>query len=164
MKVYAQKQNQPQQQVSSALPRSSAQSLAAGPIANSIMNLQRTIGDQAVQGMLHANAEGLDAGSDTVATTRFAHDFSRIPVHSKAPVKLQAKLNVNTPGDIHEQEADRVAEQVTSMPEPQVQRACACGGGCPSCQNEQADYQHLQTKPIQAQGAEQIAAPPIVDE
>ena len=35
---------------------------------------------------------------------------------------IQAKLVVGQPGDVYEQEADRVAEQVISMPEHQVQR------------------------------------------
>ena len=35
---------------------------------------------------------------------------------------IQAKLKVGQPGDKYEQEADRVAEQVMQMPEPQVQR------------------------------------------
>jgi hypothetical protein len=35
---------------------------------------------------------------------------------------IQSKLKVGRPGDIYEQEADRVAEQVMSMPEPQSQR------------------------------------------
>ena len=35
---------------------------------------------------------------------------------------IQAKLKIGQPGDIYEQEADRVAEQVMQMPEPQVQR------------------------------------------
>jgi hypothetical protein len=34
---------------------------------------------------------------------------------------IQAKLKVGQPGDIYEQEADRVAEQVMGMPEPVVQ-------------------------------------------
>lgn len=33
---------------------------------------------------------------------------------------LEAKLSIGAPGDIYEQEADRVAEQVMRMPEPQV--------------------------------------------
>jgi hypothetical protein len=37
--------------------------------------------------------------------------------------KIQAKLKINQPGDIYEQEADRVADQVMMMPEPRkVQR------------------------------------------
>lgn len=35
---------------------------------------------------------------------------------------IQAKLKVGQPGDIYEQEADRVAEQVMRMTEPEVQR------------------------------------------
>ena len=41
---------------------------------------------------------------------------------------LQAKLRIGQPNDIYEQEADRVAEQVMSMPESQasVQRYTCC--------------------------------------
>ena len=35
---------------------------------------------------------------------------------------IQAKLKVGQPGDVYEQEADRVAEQVMNIPGPQVQR------------------------------------------
>lgn len=38
---------------------------------------------------------------------------------------IQAKLKVGQPGDIYEQEADRVAEQVMRMPEPHMQRECS---------------------------------------
>ncbi|HEX4610558.1 MAG TPA: DUF4157 domain-containing protein, partial [Urbifossiella sp.] len=55
-----------------------------------------------------------------------------------APVGLQPKLTVNAPGDPYEQEANRVAAQVMRMPEPSVQRQCACGskagGECEECQ------------------------------
>lgn len=44
-------------------------------------------------------------------------DFSRIPVHGKAPVGIQPKLTVGLPGDALEQEADRVADQVMRAPE-----------------------------------------------
>ncbi|MGB3459402.1 MAG: DUF4157 domain-containing protein [Halobacteriota archaeon] len=53
---------------------------------------------------------------------------------------IQAKLKVGQPGDIYEQEADRVADQVMRMPEPQVQR-----------QSEEEE-ELIQTKPL----AEQI--------
>src|SRR5690242_18525093 len=66
----------------------------------------------------------------TTASTRFAHDFSRIPVHSNVRGNVQAKLTVNTPGDIYEQEADRIAEKVMRMARPQLQRACADTGEC----------------------------------
>ncbi len=34
---------------------------------------------------------------------------------------VQAKLRIGQPGDIYEQEADRVADQVMGMPEPAIQ-------------------------------------------
>ena len=40
-------------------------------------------------------------------------------IRSKA---LQAKLRIGQPGDVYEQEADRVADAVMPMPEPGVQR------------------------------------------
>ncbi len=54
---------------------------------------------------------------------------------------IQAKLKIGQPGDIYEQEADRVAEQVMSMPEPRMQR-----------QAEEEEEELIQTKPL----AEQI--------
>src|SRR5690554_5456328 len=53
---------------------------------------------------------------------------------------LQPKLEINQPGDVYEQQADRVAEQVMRMPEPpSTLRRCACGdiagpdGECDAC-------------------------------
>lgn len=103
---------------------------------NSPLHLQRTIGNQAAQRMLQTNAEELEVGLAGETSPRFAHDFSRIPVHGNAPVKIRAKLRVNIPGDAFEQEADRVAEQVVGMPDSQVvRRKCACGesGTCEEC-------------------------------
>src|SRR3954462_4246386 len=56
---------------------------------------------------------------------------------NRAVAGLQAKLTINQPGDRYEVEADRVADQVMRMPEPQVQRKCACGGTCDECQEEE---------------------------
>jgi hypothetical protein len=54
---------------------------------------------------------------------------------------IQPKVAISRPGDIYEQEADRVADQVMRMPEPVVQRtcsACASGGSpCSECETEQ---------------------------
>lgn len=42
------------------------------------------------------------------------HDFSRMAVHPRAPLPLQAKLAISAPGDRYEQEADRMADSVMS--------------------------------------------------
>lgn len=78
--------------------------------------------------------------TDTPAAIAFAHDLSQIPAHSGVPLRLQAKLKVNTPGDIYEREADRIADEVMRMPERSLTRNWACDGKCPQYQTErQAD-------------------------
>ncbi|MFL6254514.1 MAG: DUF4157 domain-containing protein [Pyrinomonadaceae bacterium] len=113
---------------------------------SSSLHLQRTFGNQAGQPKSHGPA----------------HDFSRIPVRVDAPVKLRAKLRVNSPGDALEQEADQVAEQVMRLPDTQVlRRKCTCdeGHACDECG---------QTAPlVQRQATSDVAgtdAPQIVNE
>jgi hypothetical protein len=104
---------------------------------NSILRLQRTIGNQAVLRLLQSNTEERNAVLAGTALPRFGHNFARIPVTPSKAGSLQTKLAINEPEDEYEQEADRVAAQVMRMPEPQMQRACPCGGGCPKCQEEE---------------------------
>jgi hypothetical protein len=83
---------------------------------------------------------------------------------------IAAKLTINQPGDEYEQEADRIADQVMRSPTAttsvktnagmQVQRACACGGACDKC-TEEDESAHLQRKPSANQLTPAIA-PPIV--
>jgi len=128
MRSFTQKQNQPQQRASFNKTGSGTVASAESHQVHPILNLQRTIGNQAVQRMLQPHAEKLEVGSTSTAVSRFAHDFSRILVHAPVTGAIQTKLNVNIPGDIYEQEADTVAEQVMSMATPlasQVQRQTA---------------------------------------
>ena len=55
---------------------------------------------------------------------------------------LQAKLSIGQPGDIYEQEADRVADAVMRMPEPGVHR---------QVDEEEEEEETLQTKPLVSQ-------------
>jgi hypothetical protein len=118
MRTFAQKQNQPQKPLSSIPARSHTAILGPNHHTHPILHLQRTIGNQAVQRMLQTNAEELKAGLTGTASPLFGHDFSRIPVHPPAARTIQAKLTVNTPSDIYEQEADAVTEQVMHMATP----------------------------------------------
>lgn len=84
------------------------------------------------------------------ANLRFGHNFGEIQVvgpcfKHTCPPGFQAKLKIGQPGDKYEQEADRVAEQVMRIPEPQVQRK-----GCLSCTGKDED--------------EEIRATPIADQ
>jgi hypothetical protein len=145
MRTFVQKQNQPQQKLSANLTSSNAPAPVSGLEAHPLLHLQRTVGNQAVLQLLKAGSNGLEAGPRT------------------AP---QAKLTVSTPGDSYELEADQIAEQVMRMPEPQLQRACACSGGCPSCQTQQSSqaHEHLQTKPAGASASGQTTASPLVND
>ncbi|HEX9663405.1 MAG TPA: hypothetical protein VGB27_14035, partial [Candidatus Binatia bacterium] len=102
--------------------------------------------------MLQTRPEELKAGLSGTASPHFGRDFSRVPMHPPAARPIQTKLAINKPGDEYEQEADRVAEQVVRMPEPRLQRTCACGGECPKCQTEKLAQgpARLQTKHVES--------------
>src|SRR5215510_5392454 len=112
MRTFAQKPKATQQTISAKSTIAGRAHFGQIREVHSILHLQRTIGNQAVQRLLRAHSEGLEAGAGTTATDRFAHDCSRIPVYLRVPVAMQTKRQVHTPGEISEQEADRVSEQV----------------------------------------------------
>lgn len=87
-----------------------------------------------------------------------------------APITLQPKLTVNTPGDKYEQEADRVADMVMRMPEPTNQRECATygaksptAGECSDRKKKQGLGGTLQRLSTHGDSAAGMAAPPIVN-
>jgi hypothetical protein len=67
---------------------------------------------------------------------------------------LQTKLKVSQPGDKYEQEADRVADQITRMPGPIRERAAVSTlasssriqRACSHCEEEKGDQLHVQAK------------------
>ncbi len=75
-----------------------------------ILHLQRTIGNQAVQRLLKQTAY------DGLENSFKAKEVRQLSMQTKSPARIQAKLTMNTPGDVYEQEADRVADQVLAAP------------------------------------------------
>lgn len=130
----------------------------------SILHLQRMIGNQPVNRLLQSNTEERNAVLTGATGPHFEHDFSRIPIFSPTPVRVQPKLTVGTPGDIYEEEADHFAEQVLRMPEPRIQRICACGGVCPRCRNESEGKKELQVQRLEASSWSEVGVPLIVQE
>jgi len=131
----------------------------------SSLRLQHTMENDA--GLrLRATAEEFGADSISAVSTCFSHDLSRIPVYAGAQETIRPKLTINIRGDVYEQEADRLADQVLRMPEPQLQRTCSCGEDCTKCRAEQPGHVHqlLQTIGIQANSAAETVAPLIVHE
>lgn len=102
---------QPKTSPSSLRYQTSLNQVAAQPL----LELQQTIGNQAVLSLLRARNTQIDTPTLTSGEPRFCHDFSQIPIHSTQTTALQAKLRVSQPGDVYEQEADQVAEQVMRM-------------------------------------------------
>jgi hypothetical protein len=161
MRTFAQKQQQSQQRKPASLERST---LAPSVRRQPIRQLRNMIGNQAAQRLLQARGEEREDSSLTSVSPRFAHDFSRIPLHANARPAIQPELTVGTQTDAYELEADRVADQVMRVSGSRLQRVCACGGGCPQCQAEQPGqpYRPVQTRGMVTGDAGESMAPPSV--
>lgn len=79
---------------------------------------------------------------------------------------LQAKLEVNTPGDAHEQQADQVADQVLRMPDPDAAAPSPVQRMCSDCEEEKKVQRALpaveEDEKMQAKEGEGGGAPPAV--
>lgn len=103
-----------------------------------------------------------------------AHAFARVAVHP-APARLQAKLEVGSPADPHEREAEEIADRVMrGAPGPgpvahggdaPTLRRCSCGGTCPACRARK-EKERLARAAEGGAGAVStgVAAPPVVHE
>jgi hypothetical protein len=111
MHTFAQKPKTTQQTTSAKSPILRRAHFCQNREVSAVLHLQRTIGNQAVRGLLEANTRDVK-GDSTTEIARFGHDFSRISIHSPTAEKIQTKLPINKPGDYYEQEADSIADQV----------------------------------------------------
>jgi len=84
MRTFAQKPKATQQTTSAKPTISGRAHFGHSREANSILHLQRSVGNQAVQRLLEANTDDVKGVSATTEIARFGHDFSRIPVHAPA--------------------------------------------------------------------------------
>ena len=158
MRTCAERRKASQQNASAKATKTDRADFGTSREINSTLRAQCTIGNRAAQRMVQTNTEELEEGSASTALPRLAYNFSQIPVHPPLPTHLQGKLRVSTPGNICEEEADRVSERVMRMPEP-LQRAC------PMSQTDQGrEHERLQTNRVEVGTAAQISAPPIVHE
>jgi hypothetical protein len=69
-----------------------------------------------VQDTLQAPGRPLDAAARSFMETAFGHRFDALSVHAAAPGSVQCDLAIAHPADPREQEADRVADQVSTQP------------------------------------------------
>lgn len=95
---------------------------------------------------------------------RAGHDFAQLGIFAPQLVRIQRKLAINKPGDEYEQQADRVADHVTRAAEPQIQRACACGGSCSKCSGEEESHSASMLQRYPSASGDLTEAPPLVSE
>jgi hypothetical protein len=116
--------------------------------------LQRHYGNQYVQKVVAAYRSGnVEEDESKLASEIIAKKGSGRALEPANPAVqrlfksgvIQAKLKIGQPNDIYEQEADRVAEQVMSMPEPWVQRQTE------EEEKKKEEEESIQIKPISEQ-------------
>jgi hypothetical protein len=73
---------------------------------NSVLNLQRMIGNQAAQRPLEEGKGGAKADSTTNGLVRFGHDFGTMPLHAATPTLVRQKAVTGAPGYRSEQATD----------------------------------------------------------
>lgn len=144
MRTFAQKQNSTKQAESIGGTREhpgKIHGMRSMPLARNM------VGNHAPQGV-----------SEEHQATIPGHDFSRIPVHARAPVTVQPKLTIGSPGDRYEREADHVADWVMSAADSgrgeistgstsNVHRNCSsCEGDMGGQEVEQEEEERLQLK------------------
>jgi len=102
-------------------PGSPGRGKALGGNAGLLFALQRSHGNRFVQRMLDTGVlqRGCGCGGSCSAC-RQEGQAQQPAAREPRPTSpfVQARLTINEPGDVYEQEADRVADQVMRMPEP----------------------------------------------
>jgi hypothetical protein len=90
------------------------------------------------------------------------YDFSPIALRRTTLMKIQPRLTVNIPGDVNEEQADRLSGRMMRMAEPRLHGVCPCGE-CSTrapCQG----FTQLHPQRVRAHDAGHLIAPPIVHE
>src|SRR5512136_3477608 len=83
------------------------------PVASGMLQ-RAAINNAPISEVMRLPGQLLDTEMCRIAEPPFAHDFSRVQVHSIIRKQIQYKLTVGRPGDEYEQEAERIADQVRS--------------------------------------------------
>jgi hypothetical protein len=131
MRSLAQKQNQPDKP--SALRSAQSNTVRLGPLhhADSVVHLQRTIGNQPLQGLPRTDTEDSKIESIGTKSRCLGHNFGRISTLPRIATAIQEKLTTNRPGDEYEREADSVGRdfsRVRVYPSAPKQSAADDGG------------------------------------
>jgi hypothetical protein len=121
--------------------------------ANSIPGLQRLIGNQALQRLLHSGPEELNGGSTVSPANQVTASPENLHLGGSPP-RIQRKPTISSPGDSYEREADDVADKVMRMAEPApiAPASAAIERKCADCEDQEKKL--IQTKPMPSAHAE----------
>ncbi len=133
---------------------------------------------KSAEGRRNESREKLGPSPHPLAVKTAIGNQAMLRIHARRAPALQAKLQINQPGDVFEQEADRVADHVMRMTAPLatppppsdspggVQRKCSCGGEggeCATCaERKEEGLQRSAIGRAANASAGTAAAPPIV--
>jgi len=135
MRIFAQKPKSAAQTKSASFAKPGPTRFGQSGEVSQTLHLQRTIGNHAVQRLLRANCEGIEANSGAAATTPFGHDFSQIPVYpprnpdaaqvphltgsrcSSGPVSVGSLAHAIEPLAVFDAEGNELAEAQIPMEE-----------------------------------------------
>lgn len=117
MLTFAEKRSRTQGREHLSRARQYAPNHAPNPHPNPILHLQRTIGNQAVQRLLHNTSEKTGESATGASVNLSEHELGGNSSAARTANDIQTKLTVSSPGDVYEQEAERVADQVMRAPE-----------------------------------------------
>lgn len=96
MRTFAQKPKSMQQTESAESTKRGRTLSGQSHEVNSILHLQRTIGNQAVKRLLQAETEDFKENPASGTSFRLTYDFSRIPVHTRSGGNIQPNPKVDT--------------------------------------------------------------------
>jgi hypothetical protein len=118
MHTFAHKPKATQQITPSKATKYSQPSFRQSREVNSILHLQRTIGDQRAQRLLQNNCEGIEANSGGARMNRIDHDFSRIPVGPARTDFQQLGAGPSLQGEEREDTLDQQLSGSSALPGP----------------------------------------------
>lgn len=124
MRTFTQKPKASQQTTSAKSTLPARTHFGQSREVTSFLHLQRTIGNQAVQRLLQTGAGELGEASSSLASPRFGHDFSRIPVNGSwvrartAPEELASLRSRDMEGREGAEGVDQEGDVPIATPSP----------------------------------------------
>src|SRR5215207_8980835 len=122
MHAVARKQKEPSQRATPDSAKSSPARSQPLHQRSRVLDLQRTVGNQAVLRLLQQTKDAVGSAPGTFERAGPGPDVGTVLVDNALPLKIQPNLAMSTPGDADEREAERIADSVMGLPAAQTQQ------------------------------------------